>query len=694
MIDVIISGLIENAAFLFALSFVYEISYIIKIKNATFRKILNGVLIGLIGVAIMSVPYKFESGVIFDTRSILITVTAVVFGGIPTIITMLITAIYRIIIGGQGTIVGVIVILSCGIISIFFNNMLLKNKPKLRILKLYVLGLTTHMVMIACMLLFDPPLFEKIINVIAPPVIIIYPIATVLLGLLLIHQKERNESMLRAIEAEERYKSLFENSLAVMLILDPDKGQIIDANSAACRFYGWDLKTLRNMNITDINTLSWDDIKLEMSNSIAEKRNYFLFKHKRFNQPTVDVEVYSGPISFKGKTFLYSIVHDISSRSEALKSLKESENRFRMLVENAPDSIHIQIDGKFAFINNATLRLFNAKSEDEIIGKNIIDIIHPDYKENVSKKINELNASKDDKSILLMEEVYIKLDGSPVNVEVVAVPINYEGKDGALVFVRDITNRKKLERSKLEIEAQLRQQQKLEAIGTLAGGVAHEINNPINGIMNYAQLISDNSDENSNVNTYANEIICETDRISNIVKSLLQFSRQEKQAHSYARIEDIINQTISLIRTIFKKDQIDLIINMADDLPPIKCRSQQIQQVLMNLIINSKDALNEKYPGFDKNKIILLDCTHYVSENRKWILITVEDFGSGIATEIAEKIYEPFFSTKPKDIGTGLGLSISIGIIKDHHGTLTFKSKEGEYTKFYLNLPADNGWTL
>jgi PAS domain S-box-containing protein len=686
----VVFELIRNTAFLFALSFVYEFRYIIKIKNKTYSQIINGCLIGLIGVAIMSVPFTFANGLIFDTRSVLIGVTAIIFGTIPAVVTMIITSAYRIIIGGSGTVMGISVILSCGVIGLLWHHLLIKNKPRFRIVKLYLLGLTIHAVMISCMIFLGDHLFIQTLQTVALPIIIIYPIGTVLLALLLLHQKERNESMIRALEAEERYKSLFEYSRAVMLIVDPDNGQIIDANNSACDFYGWTVNTIRSMNITQINTLSWPEIKLEMQNSVSEKRNYFLFKHRRANGPPIDVEVYSGPIKYKEKTYLYSIVHNISSRIEAAKSLQESESRFRTLVEGAPDAIFIQTDKKFAFVNKACLKLFGAKYENQLIGMDVFDRLHPDYYEKIKNRIQMLNQGE--KYVQPLEQIYFKLDGTPVDVDVTAVNINYMGKNGALVFVRDITQRKQLEKSKLEIEAQLRQQQKLEAIGTLAGGVAHEINNPINGIMNYAQLICDLEDKKADSFKYATEIIHETERISTIVKNLLQFSRQEKQTHSYARIEDIINQTVYLIKTIIKKDQIKLEIDIEDDLPDIKCRSQQIQQVLMNLLINAKDALNEKYPGFDENKIIVVSCSKHLIDNRDWIVIVVEDRGNGIAKEIGEKIFEPFFSTKPKNMGTGLGLSISIGIVEDHHGTLTFETKEGQYTQFYLKLPTDNNW--
>jgi signal transduction histidine kinase len=282
------------------------------------------------------------------------------------------------------------------------------------------------------------------------------------------------------------------------------------------------------------------------------------------------------------------------------------------------------------------------------------------------------------------------------------------------------------------MEAQLTQSQKLESIGTLAGGVAHEINNPINGIMNYARLIFDRLDAENPLREYASEITKETERVAQIVRSLLTFARQEKQFHSPARPADIVNATLSLIRTVLRHDQIALEVDVPEALPQIKCRSQQIQQVLMNLITNARDALNERYPGYDGNKKIIITARLVEHGTRDgeggmgkgergmqnaergenssdgvppskfrlpsselgshdWVRLTVEDHGAGIPREIRDRIFDPFFSTKPKDKGTGLGLSISHGIVKDHRGQLRFETEERWGTRFHLDLPVDNG---
>lgn len=248
----------------------------------------------------------------------------------------------------------------------------------------------------------------------------------------------------------------------------------------------------------------------------------------------------------------------------------------------------------------------------------------------------------------------------------------------------------------LDMEAHLRSQQKLEAIGVLASGVAHEINNPINGVLNYGQLIYDiaqNKDSSYNENresvlSYSGEIINESNRISSIVSNLLQLSRNGSKRFIECDIEDLINKILNLVTTIISRDQIEIEIKIDKNLPKIECREQELQQVILNLIVNAKDALNAKYEGYHKDKKIVVTATEEsLLDNVKGIRITIEDFGNGIPAKIQNSIFDPFFTTKSRAEGTGLGLSISYGIIKEHNGELSFETKEGEYTKFKIDLP-------
>jgi signal transduction histidine kinase len=336
--------------------------------------------------------------------------------------------------------------------------------------------------------------------------------------------------------------------------------------------------------------------------------------------------------------------------------------------------------------------MFKAPSETSLIGRSVADNFSEEFREIVKGRIQTLNA--DGQAVPLKEETILCMDGSSLDVEVSAVPFRYQGKNGALVFMRDISERRQMEKDKETMVSQLQQKQKLEAIGTLAGGVAHEINNPVTGIINYAQLISESPAADQEIHEFSGEIIHEGRRIAEIVSSLLTFARQEKKTHSLAQIRDIVMGTLSLTRTILRHDQITLEVDIPENLPSIKCRNQQIQQVLMNLITNARDALNVKYQGYDENKRIIMTCEAFEREDKPWLRMVVEDHGTGMSAEVQSKIFDPFFTTKPRGVGTGLGLSISHSIVREHHGELYFETEPGEYTRAVMELPADNGWDI
>ena len=244
-----------------------------------------------------------------------------------------------------------------------------------------------------------------------------------------------------------------------------------------------------------------------------------------------------------------------------------------------------------------------------------------------------------------------------------------------------------LEEKNSLLEKQLRDQEKLETIGLLSSGIAHEINNPITGIMNYSQIILDSSGDDGDNAEYAKEIIYETKRVSELVQNILHFSRPGKAMFSFSRPEDIIFRTTSLMKILLKKDQIILQVQVADNLPDIKCNSQQIQQVLMNLMTNARDALNDKFIEYDEDKRIILFCNTVEKDNREHLRITIEDHGNGIPIDVQEKMFKQFYTTKEIGKGTGLGLFISTEIVKEHSGELSFETEEGKLTRFYLDLP-------
>ena len=245
-----------------------------------------------------------------------------------------------------------------------------------------------------------------------------------------------------------------------------------------------------------------------------------------------------------------------------------------------------------------------------------------------------------------------------------------------------------------EAEAKVIHASKLASIGELAAGVGHEINNPINGIINCADILIEKSDDGTDAHRFAELIRSEADRIAVIVRNLLTFSRQEKEMHSAARVCDIVDSVLSLCGKKLSKSYVLLEVDVPEDLPRIHCRSEQLQQVVMNVVINGMHALDERYPGPDPDKKLLIRGTSRSVDGKSSVQLVVEDHGTGISPSQIERIFDPFFTTKGRDRGTGLGLSVSDGIVKEHGGVMSVESEEGVYTRFTIDLPAGDGETL
>lgn len=256
---------------------------------------------------------------------------------------------------------------------------------------------------------------------------------------------------------------------------------------------------------------------------------------------------------------------------------------------------------------------------------------------------------------------------------------------GVIAMIVDTTEQRKAIQERRFLEARLLHRQKLESIGTLASGVAHEINNPLTGIINFGQLISERLPEEDPLTKFADGIVKEGVRISVIVKNLLRFSRQDEDNPEPVTIDDIIKVSLGFVVNSLRKDQIKVELHIEEGLPRIRCVVQQMQQVLLNLITNAQDALNSRYSGHDPGKILAIYAqwgSHHT------VRLIVEDWGTGISSEVIPKIFDPFFTTKPRDAGTGLGLSISYEIVQKHGGTILVESKLLDKTRFIVELPA------
>lgn len=453
MINSITIDLINNMGLLLAISTIYMLMPIKGNKVKGLMGVVAGCIIGIVGIGIMSNPFELSKGLFFDTRTILISTTGLFFGLLPTIIAVLITCFYRIYEGGIGAFTGISTIIVAALIGLVWRytryKKLIANK-KFTALELYGLGVFTHIGMLACMMLLPSQLAPGVLSTISLPIITLFPIGTVILGQIFLAHSNKEETRVKLAQSEERYRSLFQNDHAVMLLIDPKTGAIVDANPAAAHYYGWSKEQLKSMNIGEINTLSAQEVQREMRLAADQKRNYFIFKHRDSSSEVHDVEVFSGPIVVNGENLLYSIVHDITNRIIAEKKLKESEERLRVTLMSVGDGV-ITTDerGCIAMVN---------KVGEAITGWNKDDIIGKPFNENFTI-INEYTRGPVEDPIqkvlqtgriigLANHTILIRGDGMEVPIADSAAPIlDEEGiARGVVLVVRDVTEESKRQR--------------------------------------------------------------------------------------------------------------------------------------------------------------------------------------------------------------------------------------------------------
>jgi PAS domain S-box-containing protein len=229
--------------------------------------------------------------------------------------------------------------------------------------------------------------------------------------------------------------------------------------------------------------------------------------------------------------------------------------------------------------------------------------------------------------------------------------------------------------------------QQLAALGELAAGVAHEINNPINGIINYAQILVNRSEEGGMVRDIAERIIKEGDRIDHIVEGLLSFARRRHNDKDVISIAEVLSDSMTLNAAQLRTDNITVKTYFPDKLPDIWAQPHELSQVFVNIISNARHALNEKYPEPHEDKVLEITAEPLAYDDVRRVRICFKDYGCGIPAAIIDKVMNPFFSTKTEGKRTGLGLSISHGIVEEHGGRLSLESEEGRYTKVMIELP-------
>lgn len=386
------------------------------------------------------------------------------------------------------------------------------------------------------------------------------------------------------------------------------------------------------------------------------------------------------PLWIMGLIGIFFSSHRISL---SMRSREVAEAKTRSIINNMLNGlITMDRDGNIQSLNTAACNMFGY-DQAQMLDSNIVYFIQFPHSSRTGGE-DESPPTPDLKNMVggEIELRGVRPDGSTFPLEVSLSEMSFDVEHLFIATVRDLTD------EKMRKSEALRTGQ-LAAIGELAAGVAHEINNPINGIINYTQILLDNADDRYDEmdKDFMSRIIKEGERIALIVGNLLSFARQRDDVEEELYMKEIIEDSVSLLMHQMQRDGINLSVDIPVDLKPIQGNPQQLQQVIVNLMTNAIYALNQRYQEKSDKKRLEIRCRQKDSMGKEYISISVTDWGVGIPQDILDRIFDSLFTTKPPGKGTGLGLSISKGLVREHQGHLFVESSMGGPTVATIDLP-------
>jgi len=440
-----------------------------------------------------------------------------------------------------------------------------------------------------------------------------------------------------------------------------------------------------------------DDDRAAFSASIAEAvRAVGTWEFEgKFIKPSGEELWFSGITRsiMKGMMFVANgVVIDITERKRAEDAQRESEERYRILFNSINDAVFVHQPsregkpGKFIEANDVACQRYGYTIE-ELLELIPTDLAIPEQKEDARMRVKRIFSER----YSVFEIVHKAKDGREIPVEISAHLFDFHGQPTVFSIVRDITDRKRAEEEQLILEAQLQQSQKMESIGTLAGGIAHDFNNLLSVIMGNAEIALYDLPEQNPVRYSIDQIAKAGHRAKDLVKQILAFSRQSEPELRPVRVSLIVKEVMKLLRSSLPST-IEIRQKIVAEKDSVISDPIQIHQILMNLCTNAGYAMRERGGILDVRLTdMYLDSESAVNypelEPGQFLKLTVSDTGHGMTPDIIERIFDPYFTSKEKDVGTGLGLSVVHGIISSYGGAITVESEPDKGTTFNVFLP-------
>ncbi|MGH7581509.1 MAG: PAS domain S-box protein [Gemmatimonadales bacterium] len=493
-------------------------------------------------------------------------------------------------------------------------------------------------------------------------------------------EKARAEEALRRSEANLR--AIFNNSLQAFILIDPD-GTIQALNSTAVE---WSTRLLgralhEGARVADFVPEAVDAFRAALA---GESRNierclrdadgsdrWFETTHA----PVVDEEGTIIGVSLNAR--------DISTRKQAEQALRESEARYRDLFDHASDLVcATDPDGAFLYANRAWQQTIGM-SGAELRRRSFLDVVHPDSRELYAAVVARALGGE---TLTRVELVLVTAGGVPITVEGNLSSTVQDGRPAILRGIyRDVTERKR-------VEDQLRRAERMQAAGRLAGGMAHEVNNMMTGVIGFSEFLLRSFAEDDPRRGEVHEIIRAGTRASDVTRQLLAFTRQQLLHPEVLDVNGVVTGAEKMLRRSLGEDHV-LDLQLSPDAGEIRADRGQLEQVLLNLTLNARDAMPQHGRVTVASGRATLDEVYAQSHGGigipvgEYVILSVADTGSGMSRDVQARIFEPFFTTKPVGQGTGLGLSTVYGIVKQSDGFVWCYSEPGHGTTFKIYLP-------
>jgi PAS domain S-box-containing protein len=503
-----------------------------------------------------------------------------------------------------------------------------------------------------------------------------------------ITERTRAEETLRA--SEEQHRAVF-NATSDAMILWDSQVRRVDVNTAYERAFGWsrDEVLKEGCGCPPEHAVPREDM---VRRALAGEVCHAEIESVRRDGAHVLLEVSALPFRHRGEPHVLAVARDITARKQAEEALRASEEQYRTIFNASIDALLLKNeDHHIVDVNAAYLTMHGFRRED-VVGHHLSEFIPDELQEQCNQLLPGILAGQPCR----LEAQTRRSDGRLLDVEINGVPMMYRGRPHALVMMRDLTEQKRAAAAHAELEGRLRQAQKMEAIGQLTGGIAHDFNNLLTSIMGYVVLASerDSALGDRRLAGYLAQAQRSCERARDLIQQMLMFSRGQRGSPRAVSLASVVRGALPTLQAGLP-DTLELEVVADDSAAPVFVDPSQVEQVLLNLCINARDATGgvgrlriEVRPLRDGN-LVCTGCRE-VSEG-EFVELSVADDGHGIAPDLIDRIFEPFFSTKEAGKGSGMGLAMVHGIVHEHGGHVIVESSPGRGARFRVVWPVADG---